>query len=69
VAPFVERVQGWNGGSRAAVDGDQLLVDVPPAGLLDLLELREQHARAVAGVRVIEPGLDAVYERLLERGH
>jgi hypothetical protein len=65
----VERVQGWNGGSRAAVDGDQLLVDVPPAGLLDLLELREQHARAVAGVRVIEPGLDAVYERLLERGH
>ena len=67
VTPFVERVQGWNGGSRAALDGDQLLVDVPPAGLLDLLELRQQYAGAIAGVRVIEPGLDAVYERLLER--
>jgi Cu-processing system ATP-binding protein len=41
-------------------------VDVAPRELLHLLDLRTRYPNAVRGVRVEEPGLDMVYEHLLQ---
>lgn len=49
------------------VEGESVSAGVTPAELLPLLELGAGSS-AVRGVRVIEPGLDDVYERLLEGG-
>ncbi|MCO4761363.1 MAG: ABC transporter ATP-binding protein [Myxococcales bacterium] len=43
-------------------------VNVPPDQLLKLLDVRGQFNGAVQGVRVQEPGLDAVYDHLLATG-
>ena len=45
-----------------------ITVRVPPSDLLRLLDVRGQFNGAVERVRVEEPGLDAVYEHLLEIG-
>ena len=44
----------------------QIGVDVPPDGLLELLDFRSRFPDAVEHIRVEEPGLDLIYERLLE---
>ena len=59
VAGYVEQRDPQNGG---------ISVMVPPHGLLGVLDVRSQFNGTVRQVRVEEPGLDAVYECLLNRG-
>jgi len=47
-------------------EGDLLDVQVAPSGLLDLMDVRSRFPDAVTALRVEEPPLDLVYERLLE---
>ena len=54
-------------GSIEYADG-ALRVEVAPASLLGLLDRCEAYRTLVTGVRVEEPGLEEVYERLLEGG-
>ena len=63
---LVERVQRWDGGLGVSRSGGVLGVEVEPGRLLSLLELRAGFPEAVRAVRVEEPGLDMVYEHLLE---
>lgn len=44
----------------------RLHVDIAVDGLLELLDLRGRYPEAVESIRVEEPGLDLIYERLLE---
>lgn len=63
---LVERVQSWDGGRDVSRSDGVLGVEVEPKRLLSLLELRSGYPEAVSAVRVEEPGLDMVYEHLLE---
>ncbi len=63
---LVERVQSWDGGRDVSRADGVLGVEVEPHRLLSLLELRSGYPEAVSAVRVEEPGLDMVYEHLLE---
>ncbi len=47
-------------------EGSKLHVDIAVDGLLELLDLRGRHPESVESIRVEEPGLDLIYERLLE---
>lgn len=49
-------------------EGDDLQVRVAPTDLLATVDLHRLHPEAVRGVRVEEPGLDLVYEHLLDEG-
>ena len=53
--------------ARDAQNPGGVTVLVPPDELLQVLDLRGQFNGTVQRVRVEEPGLDAVYERLLSR--
>jgi len=64
---FVECVRSWEASERVTRSGDLLEVSVGPDDLLQLIDLRSSHPDAVTGLRVVEPGLDVVYDHLLER--
>jgi len=63
---LVERVRRWGEGHEVSRSDGVLGVEVEPNGLLPLLELHSGYPEAVSAVRVEEPGLDMVYEHLLE---
>ncbi len=63
---LVERVHRWGGGREVSRSDGVLGVEVEPKRLLSLLELHSVYPEAVSALRVEEPGLDMVYEHLLE---
>lgn len=65
VGGLVHRIQGAGLGSCHA-EGSQLRVEVKPEALLDVLRLVDQGEAPPRHLRVEEPGLDEVYETLLE---
>lgn len=60
------RLAEWGRGLAVTESDGTLRVDVAPEDLLGLLDVRQQIGDAIAGIRVEEPGLDSVYDRLLE---
>ncbi len=62
-----ERIERWG---RAELDREDgiVRVSVSTEDLLDLMDLRANLPGAVRSLRVEEPGMDEVYEALLERG-
>ena len=66
VEALVAQARGFADGGEVALREDMLSVEVPPARLLPLLQLHMDLGKLVQGVRVEEPGLDAVYDHLLE---
>lgn len=62
-----DALRSWGGVADVSRSTDALSMDVAPPDLLNLMDLRAAYPGAVKGVRVDEPGLDLVYERLIER--
>ena len=58
-------MEKWGRGRVERLEG-RLAVDVPADSILDLMEIQSGFAGAVRGLRVEEPTLDLVYEKLLE---
>jgi Cu-processing system ATP-binding protein len=55
----------WGRGRVERLEG-RLCVEVPAESILDLMEIQSGFAGVVRGLRVEEPTLDLVYEKLLE---
>lgn len=53
--------------SALEINGDVVTLSIAAGQLMQALDLRGTVPGAVTNVRVIEPGLDVVYERLLEK--
>ena len=69
VEPFIQRLSGWVSCLKVERQDGAIHVDVRPADLLGLIELRRGHEAVVCGIRVHEAGMDAVYEEVvLKRG-
>lgn len=60
-----EAITGWGKGSVKLARG-QLLVEVSEGELLELMRIQSDFPKAVRALRVEEPTLDVVYEKLLE---
>jgi Cu-processing system ATP-binding protein len=60
-----EAITGWGKGSVKLARG-QLVVEVSAGELLELMRIQSGFPKAVRALRVEEPSLDMVYERLLE---
>ena len=60
-----ESIEKWGRGRIERIDG-KICVDVPADSILELIEIQSGVAGAVRGLRVEEPTLDLVYEKLLE---
>jgi len=58
-------MEKWGRGHIERHEG-RLCVEVPADSILDLMEIQSGFAGAVRGLRVEEPTLDLVYEKLLE---
>jgi Cu-processing system ATP-binding protein len=58
-------MEKWGRGRIERLEG-RLCVEVPPESILGLMEIQSGFAGAVRGLRVEEPTLDLVYEKLLE---
>lgn len=58
-------MEKWGKGRVERLDG-RLCVEVPQDSILDLMEIQSGFPGAVRGLRVEEPTLDLVYEKLLE---
>lgn len=58
-------IEKWGCGGVERLDG-RLVVETPEESILDLMELQSSFHGAVRGLRVVEPTLDLVYEKLLE---
>lgn len=56
---------GWGKGIVRLSD-EQLVVEVSPGAILELMKIQGAFPGTVRGLRVEEPSLDMVYERLLE---
>jgi len=67
VEAFVAAIGEWEGGSGEVRDG-ALHAEVASGELLGLMDLRGRHVGAVVDLRVEEPTLDVVYEKLLAEG-
>ncbi len=65
VEPLVALVQTQNAGAFVQSDACTVKIQVRPPQLMKLLDLGEETRSLVEGIRVEEPGLDAVYEHLL----
>lgn len=65
---LIERFRRFEDVVAFSLREDTVSVEVAPDRLLPLLELQAQSPGVVCGVRVEEPGLDAVYEHLLQGG-
>jgi Cu-processing system ATP-binding protein len=61
-----EAITSWGRGS-VKLDRGQLRVEVAPADLLELMRIQSRFPHAVRALRVEEPTLDMVYEKILER--
>jgi Cu-processing system ATP-binding protein len=62
-----EAITAWGLGS-VELAGEQLRVEVSQSELLELMRIQSGFPKAVRGLRVEEPTLDMVYEKLLESG-
>lgn len=60
-----EAIMSWGKGSVKLARG-QLLVEVSPDELLELMRIQSDFPQAVRALRVEEPTLDMVYEKLLD---
>ena len=60
------RVADWGRDLSVTETEGHVRVEVAPEDLLGLLDVRQQTGDAVRGIRVEEPGLDSVYDRLIE---
>jgi len=60
-----EAIAAWGHG-RVTTTGQALRVEVSPEELLELMRIQSRFPKAVRGLRVEEPTLDMVYEKLLE---
>lgn len=58
-------IEKWGRGSVEKLDG-RLVVETPEDSILELVELQSRLDGAVRGLRVEEPTLDLVYEKILE---
>ena len=67
VTVFVEALEKWGRCESLRRQNGQVFADVAPHELLDLVDLRREHERAVKGLRVRERALDVIYDRLIER--
>jgi len=65
VEPLAALVQTQNAGAFVQSDACTVKIQVRPPQLMKLLDLGEETRSLVEGIRVEEPGLDAVYEHLL----
>ncbi len=65
-ARFLKLIRRLDAKTMLAESGDRLNVTVGPEELLALIDLRDECPKAVTGLRVEEPGLDLVYERLIK---
>lgn len=65
-AALTAALEGWAHTRQMHQHLDELEVEIEPQALLPLMDLRGDFPGAVNAIRVKEPGLDAVYERLLE---
>ena len=65
---FVAALEAWGGGTVERI-GEQVAVEASPDGLMALMDIRTKHSDTVTGLRVIEPGMDEVYEHYLARAH
>jgi Cu-processing system ATP-binding protein len=61
---LAESLRAWGRAEAIEHDGATVRIEVDPEALLPALELGTK-AEGVESVRVVEPGLDTVYERLL----
>jgi Cu-processing system ATP-binding protein len=64
---FVAAIRAWDGTKAMEIEANRLRVDIDGDSLVGLMNLRSGFEGVVVGVRVVEPGLDLVYEHLLER--
>jgi Cu-processing system ATP-binding protein len=65
IQSLCDAMEKWGGGRFERLDG-HLCVEVPADSILDLMEIQSGFAGVVRGLRVEEPTLDLVYEKLLE---
>jgi Cu-processing system ATP-binding protein len=65
VRRLYEAIRNWGKGTVQRRRG-QLVVEVPPDAILELMKIQSASPGTVRGLRVEEPTLDMVYERLLE---
>lgn len=65
VEVLCEAMRKWGRGHVERVE-DRLCVEVPAESILGLMEIQSGFVGAVRGLRVEEPTLDLVYEKLLE---
>ncbi len=61
-----DALRTWGRVSEVQRTADTLSVEVAPPELLNLMDLRAAYPGSVRAVRVDEPGLDQVYERLID---
>lgn len=64
---LVREVSTLEDGHIVSASDDALVVDMVPRALRDLLGVQARHHTVVRSVRVEEPGMDAIYESLLNR--
>ncbi|MBW2465136.1 MAG: ATP-binding cassette domain-containing protein, partial [Deltaproteobacteria bacterium] len=65
---FVAALEAWGGGTVERI-GERVEVEASPDGLMALMDIRTEHSDTVTGLRVIEPGMDEVYEHYLAAAH
>ncbi len=63
---LIKDIRAWEAVHNMNHEDQNLTVEIPPDDLLKLMDLRNRNAEAVVRIRVEEPGLDEVYESLLE---
>lgn len=66
LAEIADRVKKGGRGHVVTVEKDSVKAQIEPEGLLSFLDLWTECPGLLAAIRVEEPGLDAVYDRLLE---
>lgn len=62
---FAEHARSFNSEAGVEISGHMVALSIAAGQLMQALDLRDAIPGAVTDVRVIEPGLDVVYERLL----
>ncbi len=62
---FVTALEARGGGTVERI-GEHVEVEASPDELMALMDIRTEHSSTVTGLRVIEPGMDEVYEHYLD---
>lgn len=64
--PFMVALRKWNYFKTLSSSGNHINIQIPPEELMNLMDLKAQFSSEFQRLRIIEPGLDVVYEALLE---